>query len=197
MKRTIPFVVTLILIIFFSIAVSGNTSPNGERIFPMEQRNETGNDEFLFDRNQYWTSSVLHIQNEAWPTLSTRATSMDNHISYDLFISFSGKQCERMRIMIYTDRVSIIEDVDNQSGMISFDSMELIPFKFSIRTFKGSNAIGFHPIKGDSFLALMKKNLVLRIEMPFIEKLIFYDLRGFSASLQKVQNMCRNSRPKK
>ena len=138
---------------------------------------------------------MLKLENTPYFTLSTRSNSLKNKIVHDFFMSISGKNCNRIKIMIFINEYALLPEINNLFGQIHFDNGNEYNFDFFVIKRRNKNIIGFYPNNNVDMLILnMQKCEFMSITMPSVGKKIFYDLRGFSKSFQRAALMCNSTR---
>lgn len=179
-----------VLAIFCSLVVNIHHSYAFDHIGPADQRTVLLPGESFFERYQYWSSSVIQIDSEPYFSVSTRATSLLSNIDYDFWMNVFGPQCQRVNVLISINDKASIPDMENQFGKIIFDGSYEHNFRFFVKTFRDTNIIGFYPNDVDSLIKKMMKHNLMVIDLPSIDKKIFYTLIGFSKAINRSSKMC-------
>lgn len=182
--------VPIILLLTSTLSLAGEI----EEIAPFsEQRSELIPGEIFFKRNQYWTSSVLQsVDNTQYFTMSTTSTSLATNQNHNFFMSITGKQCNFFKVMIFIDSEALLSESHDKHGRIFFSNEKEYKFTFFVIKRKGHNIIGFNPINIDTLIKYMQSSEYMIIELPYLSKKIYYDLRGFSVAFRRASGMCNS-----
>lgn len=191
MKKNSIFSV-FFFIFFLFISCNLVHAKNIEHSIPTNLRQENFPGESFLTRHKYWISSVMQHTVMPFFTMSSRSTSFETSANYDFCMGLSGKNCNLITIVIYSDELQGIPVLTNQFGKIIFDDNSEYNFKFYTENSDQLKVIYFYQGNVDRLIHLMKKNSFMRIEMPSINKIIYYDLRGFTSSLSKAYGLCRS-----